>query len=545
MNSRLLARFVTVGVLLVSFALALGSAIQQSPTMDEQNHIARGAAYLGTGDPRMSVEHPPLVNVLSALPVHFLLHPTLPLDEWWEAAEWYHFADRFLWFANPDPQRIVFLARLPIIGLGLVLVSLVFRWANARFGARAGLLGAVFCALDPNVLAHMGVSTTDVGGTTFIFLASYALWRALQRPSWSRALWAGLALGLALSAKLSALVFVPIFALVAGLDLLGTRSGGLRRGMGHVGTLVLAGLVGTLVVWAGYGFRLGSLHEGGLVVPAPPYLRGVAAILDFTAGGRPSYLLGQYSDSGWWYYFPVAFAVKTPLATLLGIILAGVVVLWRRTRDDIFLLLPPLAYFLSSMTSSLNIGYRHLLPVLPFAAVHIGRLAAPDVSTIWTGWRRRVLRLVVAALVIWLAVGTLAIHPYFLAYFNPLGGGPDQGWRVLVDSNIDWGQDLKRLHEWMTREGVDHIQFSWFGPAYPEAYGIPYETLPGMPKGLLMWNDPPFDPDNPSPAVYVISVSNLVGLYFPDHDLYRWFLARTPDAKVGYSLFIYEVSADE
>jgi hypothetical protein len=352
-------------------------------------------------------------------------------------------------------------------------------------------------------------------------------------------------LGLALSAKLSASVFVPIFALVAGLDILGTRSGALRRGMIRLGTLALAGLVGALTVWAGYGFRLGPLCAGGPVVPAPPYLQGVEAILDFTAGGRPSYLLGQYSDEGWWYYFPVAFAVKTPPATLLGILLAGVVTFWRRERDDIFLLVPPLVYFLSSMVSSLNIGYRHLLPVLPFAAVHIGRLVATRDLAVRAGWRRLAHRLLIIVLVVWLIAGTCAIYPHFLAYFNRLAGGPDEGWRVLVDSNIDWGQDLKGLREWMTHESVDHVRLSLFGSAYPEAYGISYDLLPGLPMGFLMWEDPPFDPDNPSSGVYVISVSNLVGVYFPDHSLYRWFRARTPDAKVGYSLFIYEVSADE
>ena len=148
-------RFLVIGLLVLTFGLALTSAIQKSPTMDEQNHIARGVAYLGTGDPRLSVEHPPLVNVLSALPARLLLDLHLPLDTiWWEAGEWYHFADDFLWKANPDPDRIVFLARLPIIGLGVMLAALVFRWANARFGPWGGLLAAVFCALDPNILAH-------------------------------------------------------------------------------------------------------------------------------------------------------------------------------------------------------------------------------------------------------------------------------------------------------------------------------------------------------------------------------------------------------
>ncbi|MEE8392353.1 MAG: glycosyltransferase family 39 protein, partial [Anaerolineae bacterium] len=365
-------RYLAVVLLILSFGLALTSAMRKSPTMDEQNHIARGAAYLGTGDPRLSIEHPPLVNVLSALPAHALLDLHLPLDTvWWEASEWYHFADLFLWETNPNAEQIVFLARLPIIGLGLVLAALVFRWASARFGPWGGLLAAVFCALDPNILAHARLSTTDVGGTLFAFLAAYTLWRALRRPSIYRFLWAGLAMGLAFTAKLSALLFGPILTLAVLLDGLPDGPGRARRLLGRTILMLSVGLVGLLLVWAAYSFQVGPLEveESRINIPAPPYVRGVMAILNSAAGGRPGYLMGQISTEGWWYYFPVAFAVKTPPATLVGLLIATGLALRRPTRDDLLILVPPLAFFLASTTARLNLGYRHLLPVLPFLAV--------------------------------------------------------------------------------------------------------------------------------------------------------------------------------
>ena len=555
MSEAMRSRFLVVGLLATAFALALTSAVQKSPTMDEQNHIARGAAYLGTGDPRLSVEHPPLINVLSALPAHLLLDLHLPLDEWWEVGEWYHFADSFLWRANSHPDRIVFLARLPIIGLGLVLVSLVFRWAQHRWGPRSGLLAAAFCALDPNILAHTRLATTDVGGACFIFLAAYALWQAVRRPSWLRALGSGLAFGLALSAKLSNLLFGPIFALAVLVDALTGKRDRLCRVVCNLTLLAFTVLLGLLIVWAAYGFQVGPLPPGegiggesenssqGPLVPASPYLEGIRAILNFSASGRPAYLLGQYSHQGWWYYFPVAFAVKTPLATLVALILATGKVLRRFHRDDLLLLIPPLAYFLASMTSSLNIGYRHLIPVLPFLAVHIARLAQPTNQPA-NQPTNLFHRLLPTFLALWLAFATACIYPHFLAFFNPVGGGPQNGWHILVDANIDWGQDLKGLKAWMGREGVDHVRLSWFGSARPEAYGIAYDLLPGVPHGFALWEDPPFDRERPEPGVYAISVTNLVGVLFPDHDLFAWFRARPPDAKIGYSLFIYEVSAD-
>ncbi|MGD8966580.1 MAG: glycosyltransferase family 39 protein [Anaerolineae bacterium] len=530
------SRFLAIGLLLLSLGLALTSAVQKSPTMDEQNHIARGAAFLGTGDPRLSVEHPPVVNVLSALPAHLLLDLHLPLDEWWEAGEWYHFADSFMWRVNQHPDRIVFLARLPIMGIGLLLIALVFRWANSCFGPWGGLLAAAFCALDPNVLAHERLSTTEMGGTFFAFLAAYVFWRRLRQPSLVDTVLAGLALGLAFAAKLSALIFGPILALALLLDGAlnkSERSRDLPRRIGILGSVAVLAL---LVVWSSYGFQTGPLPGVGNTVPASPYIRGVQAVLDFAGGGRPAYLLGEVSSEGWWYYFPVAFAVKTPLATLIGLVVATGLMASRPTRDDLFILIPPVVLLLISTTVRLNLGYRHLLPILPFLAVHIGRLAKRPVFK-----TKPVSMYFVIGLAAWLAISTLTIYPHFLAYFNAIGGGPERGWRILVDSNIDWGQDLKGLGIWMEQEDVERVKLSWFGSARPQAYGIPHDLLPGLPYGFSAWEDPPFNPEQPEPGVYAISVSNLVGVAFPDHDLYAWFRARQPSTKIGYSLFVYRV----
>jgi hypothetical protein len=142
---------------------------------------------------------------------------------------------------------------------------------------------------------------------------------------------------------------------------------------------------------------------------------------------------------------------------------------------------------------------------------------------------------------VWLGVGTLRLHPHFLAFFNAIGGGPENGWHVLVDSNIDWGQDLIGLRRWMDQEGVDSVRLGWFGSAPPEAYGVRHELLPGLPHGYELWRDPPVDLDQPEPGVYAVSVTNLVGAVLPDPALYRWFLGRDPDARIGHSVFIYRV----
>ncbi len=538
-------RFLIVLLLLISFGLCLTSAIQKSPTMDEQNHIARGAAYLGTGDPRLNIEHPPVVNVLSALPSHLLLDLRLPLDEWWEVAEWYHFADNFLWHANQDPDAIVFLSRLPIIGLGLLLTSLVFRWARRRFGAWGGLLAAAFCGLDPNILAHERLSTTDLGATFFILLAAYAFWRLSRQLSPRRVLAAGLALGLAFAAKLSALVFGPILGLTFLLDGMRHSSHRARHLLRRLALGAAVATLALLVIWGSYLFQVGPFEGISVPAPAPPYLEGVQAILSLAAGGRPAYLLGRISTEGWWYYFPVAFAVKTPLPTLLGLLVASLVMILQPSRDDLFVWFPPLAFFLILMTARLNLGYRHLLPILPFLAIHVGRLAQPSAFRFLAHQSSQVdlCRFVSIVLAAWLTASTVSIYPHFLAYFSPLGGGPENGWRILVDSNIDWGQDLKELRKWMVHGNVERVKLSWFGSAPPEAYGIEHQLLVGVPHGFTMWQDPPFNPDQPEPGVYAISVTNLVGAALPDPDLYAWFRRHPPDDRVGYTIFIYRVEA--
>jgi 4-amino-4-deoxy-L-arabinose transferase-like glycosyltransferase len=545
-------------LLLVFFGLALSSATGDSPTMDEQNHIGRGLAFLRTGDPRLSVEHPPLVNALSALPL-LTERVDLPLSDWsWEAGEWYRFSDLVLWQLAPDPERMVFLARVPIILLATLLGALLFRATRHWSGPAAGTLALALYVLDPNLMAHARYATTDLGAAAFGFLAGVALWWAAEREyRWGPAALAGAAFGLALGAKLSTAVLGVPFGLLALIDLGLRRRGDWRRLAGQALRLGVAyPLTALVVLWALYGFDVGPVEGIGAAVPMPLFWRGVTTMLDFSGGGRPSFLLGHFSTEGFRAYFPVALAVKTPLAFLLLLLWAAVrfvVVPWRdlgarawaRIRTPLFLLLVPAVYFVASLQSALNLGYRHLLPMLPFlfafVAGQLGALVRP--GSVLT---RRTLVPGVAIFLSagWLAVANRAIYPHYVSYFNEIVG-PANGYRVLVDSNIDWGQDLKRLKAWMDEAGVERVKLAWFGSAPPEAYGIVYDPLPGMPHHFDLWESPPFDPAAPEPGVYAISASILEELHRRDEDktVFTWFRQREPDDRVGYSILIYRVVA--
>ncbi|MBC8263252.1 MAG: glycosyltransferase family 39 protein [Anaerolineales bacterium] len=559
MNRSKLVNFIAVGLLGLMFALMVSSARLKSPVMDEQNHIARGYAYLRTGDLRLNLPHPPLVNSLSAAPLLLLPDLKLPTDSpAWERAHTITFATQFLWHANHNADQIVLVARLPIILLAILLGCFVFAWARELHGPLVGLLALGLYVFDPNILAHARLTTTDLGVTCFLFMAVYCFWRWLNHPTWPRLAVAGFTLGLALVSKYSALVLMPILPLIGLAHILISRQGEAREDTTIVQrTWNLAVAVGLmfalagLVVWAVYGFEVGPLTEGGIPVPIPTYIRGLQGVFRHLDRGHLAFLHGDYFTTARWDFFPVAFAIKTPLPTLILLCLSvGWMVKQRAWRSAYPLLLPVLIYLAISLSSkSLNIGYRHILPLLPFLFVFASGVAR---SQAWGESLRIEPRHLPGAaacllLAVWYLVGSVRIYPDYLAYFNELVGGPDNGWHYLVDSNLDWGQDLKGLERYMERAGIEEVYLSWFGSTYPDAYGydIPHRLLPSYVYYPGQVTGVTFNPLRPAPGVYAISATNLQGVYFSDHDLFAWFRERQPLAKIGYSIFIYEVGGEE
>ncbi len=565
-RDHLLFRLVAVAALLLFFFLALNSLIDDSPTIDEQNHIARGLAFLRTGDPRLSLEHPPLINVLSALPLLTMPELRLPTDHpsWDRREGWYEFADLFLWQYNDhDVDRIVFLARLPIVYLTMMLALAGFVFSRLLWGRVAALVALLFFLFEPNLLAHGRYATTDMGGILLTFVTTLLLWRMWQSGAswkWRSVLGVAVAMGLAFGSKLSALGFLPIWLLLAVLPLYPTHRSWLKDSMWRVLQTLIAATVSLLVVWAIFGFQWGTYDVDGPLAflsgfsgPAPTYVGGISQILTLTGGsGRPSFLLGQFSEIGFLSYFPVAFAVKTPLVLLALIVIAAGVLLWRRdTRPSAaFLLATALSFYALTMFSALNIGYRHVLPSLPYLLVLSAGLASPKLySRASAGesdeWRTRVWQWVAVGGTVLLLITTLSIHPHYLSTFNQVAGGPENGYNVLVDSNIDWGQDLIRLQRWMDDHDVDTVNLAWFGTAAPAYYGINYTPLPGLGRDEFFrrWWDVPFDRYSPEPGIYAISVTNLqeMPLREDEKTVFAWFREHPPDDRVGYSILIYDL----
>lgn len=512
------------------FNQLMAHARASSLTFDEGPHIAAGYTYLRTGDLRLQPVHihPPLANVLAAAPL--LLQPDLPDPrriDGWEIASLSAVTDAVVW-QYPYPARMALAARLPIIWMTLLLVAVVCRWATDLWGPRGGLLALLLLAFDPNIIAHGSLVTTDMAvtlwGTVMLFLVA----RALRRPHAGYAAGAGIALGLALASKVSALSLIPALGILALLAPVRLR----HRLGAALGGLALA----ALTLWAAYGFEFRPVSGFLLPLPAATHLEIYRSLQDHYRLGHPAFLMGQNSDHGWWYYFPIAFALKTPLPTVL-LALASLIgrpnLELQALRRWAPLAAFPLVYLASTPFSTVNIGYRHLLPVLPFLFILAGRAVR---STEYGRTSYSVFRVpLLVCLLAWLALGTLHVAPHYLAFFNELSGGPAGGYRYLVDSNLDWGQNLWQLRDWMRENGVGRVFYAHYSPARPEVYGVSVDWLPPDPRAV------PFTPLDPAPGVYAIGATVLQGVYTPDLNTYAWFRARTPLARLGYALFLYRV----
>jgi hypothetical protein len=551
------------GGLLLAGAIALQAGLSihamsgNSATFDEAAHLPAGYTHLALGDHRLNPEQPPLVKRLAAAPL-LLVRPQLRSDDVaWEQARQWEFGRRFLYRWN-DADRLLFLGRLPIVALAGFLVAAVFLEARRRFGRLAGTTAAFLAALSPEVLAHGSVVTTDLGFALFFFLAVVAWDRALASPGVRPWLLAGLATGGAFATKFSAPILVPVIAGVTALGLLDVPAGGRARWLWRSarGSLAVAA-VALLVLWASYGFRAALSPDAAvraallppleapaaspLVAPAlaaarlglvpEDYARGFLFVMAHSEA-RASFLDGRLSESGFPAYFFFTLLYKTPLPLLLlgGVALRRAPRLAR--RDAALLWLPVAVYAAFAFTRGLQIGHRHLLPLLPFLLVAAAEAAAALVAA-----RRTAPRALVAVLAVWYAGGTLANHPHHLAYFNEIAGGPANGWRHLVDSNLDWGQDLQRLAAWSRREGVGRLKLSYFGSADPGYYGIDSEALPGYRAP----HPPRLTREIVPGDVLAVSATHLQGVYLDpgDRPLMERVRSMAPVARVGRSIFVY------
>jgi hypothetical protein len=553
-------------VLLVAFALqALEAARRDSVTVDEFLHVPVGLHALHTGDLRQDPMNSQVPRMLTALPV------LASGAEWsppagtisWNLGQWFMVANAARY------QELFVRARAVVVLLALVAAAVTARWAFALYGEGAALVALFLFTFSPSLLAHGHLATLDMPGTLGFLLALYANWRLLADPSPRRAAWLGAAVGVANLLKLSGFVLFAMILATWAVRTFAERPRDVRLAT-WARLMAIAGAVALLVVNAGYAFdgsltplREATLADGGklarlaggapwLRLPLPrPFIDGIDMVLEVGKVREPSYFLaGELSADGWWYYHLAAFAVKCPLPVLLASIAATVAwaMGYSRGRRDYAVFMPvALLFAANSAFNSLHIGERHVLAAYPLLFIAIspwlagaiegvcrGRRAEAERPAAATSGRQWSAAVVAVGVLAWTAVGTVAVAPRYLQFFNEAAGGPAGGHRVLIDSNLDWGQDLIRLREWMGRNRVDSVALAYFGRVHPSIYGIAFTPLE---RGL-------------SRGAAVVSASFLMGrpyfwylggrLRWVPHETYGWLRGHTPVARVG-SMFVFDL----
>ncbi len=571
-NTPGVSRCVAVALLLLSFGLALTSARGKSATFDEDAYVGKGAAVWFRGNYGLRTAHPVLAPLIGTAPL--LIEPGFaeavnsPKCETGSARR----CGRELLFFRSNTRRVLFLVRLPTVALLVALGALVYRWARELYGPWGGPLALTIYAFEPNLLAHGRLLTLDLPATACVCLVLYTAWQFWRQPAWWRLAAWGVALGLAGATRYTLVFVVPVLmvALVYAAHAEPSRRFGsgfqarsdfICQAASHcqsssqpspgrlnalakaVAATGVAGIIAALTVWAIYGFTFGPVPDLGIRLPAPAYFYDLKELLAYHSKPQDAFLLGNHYTGGWWPYFVVTLAVKTPLPVLilLGATLASLRCGQSPTEPrggvrwgEVLILITAGFYYALSLLNPFNIGHRHLLPILPLVAILIGRLAPRLIAG------RRLYRYATGVLIGWLVFGTLRIYPHFLAYFNELVG-PRDGYRVLVDSNLDWGQDLPALEQYLTEHDVSSLYLSWFGESRPWQYDIPYRFIPSKPDELSDIHTRVYHPDYPPPGAYAISATNLQALLFDDKDLFAWFLQSEPVAQPGYSILIYNV----
>jgi hypothetical protein len=356
----------------------------------------------------------------------------------------------------------------------------------------------------------------------------------VQRPTTRRSLLFGACTGLAIVSKFSVFAFLPVSAGAALLCYLVAARPGWRTLLADIRRrfvpLLLAAAVAILVVWAVYRFSIGKVAYLGMTLPFPELFDGIKEVFQHNAIGHPAYLLGKRSHFGWWYYYPVVLAVKTPLP-FLALFFIGLAVSLRKSRRALAAYWLPLAFSLGilcfSLTSHINIGVRHILPV------YLGFSITAAIGAVWLyrqSSRARWALWILGALLVWHGATSLLSHPDYIPYTNLLAG--DYPERILVDSDLDWGQDMIRLGKRLRELGARQVAFNPLVMSYlEEAHGFPPITL--------------MQPTRPSPgwnaASLTVMLSSRLGLYdqFPNAKL--WTEGVKPTERVGKGVYLWYI----
>lgn len=555
-------------LLLTFFSFSLLGSKFDSPISDEPGHIAAGIAYFRQNNLVYNSGSPLLANILSSIPLNFYLNNNdIPHDSSFSQTGYLHSFARELMYQNKyHIDTFLLLARLPIIILGTGIGLLIYLWTSQLVGPTAALFPLSLYVFDTNFLAHSHYATTDVPLTFFFMLTLFLYWCYLKYRRRYLYLLTILSFVLAQLTKISAIYLVP---LVWVLEIFYPSPANKKFKSLFILTAVLG-----LSTWLGinllYGFSgLGkSLHyflthdpsflnspfsidsvesllpfKDSVLVqylykdfPLPisyHYLKVFGWVLFRSQLGQTAFLLNQFSDSGWWYYFPLTLFFKLHPITILGFLASLLFVFNKnnthhRTYVGMFIVIA--FYLLAASTSGINTGIRLVFPIIPFVFI----LSGISISKL-----KNKIPFLLPLLLLVLSYSTIAVFPHYLGYLNNAAGPSSRHHLVLADSNIDWGQDLKHLSRYLDTLPKDtSIKMNLFGVTTPETYGHDY---PLYGPSWIREDNAEYSCEPIDNTLFIISTNQLIGLYLDNHDCFSWLQEKSPITTIGTSIFVYDL----
>ncbi len=570
--------------------LAIISQKQESAIMDEVAHIPAGYSYLAQKDMRLNPEHPPLLKDLSAIPALFMNDINFPKDSTaWTTdvnSQW-DFGFKFLYGSNNNADKIIFWARIPMLLLLILLGFFIYRWTKELYGKIPALFATILFAFSPTFIAHGRYVTTDVGAAFAFFFASYFFIKFLKNPTNKNLFWAGITFGIAQLIKFSLILLIPYFGILILIWIYikwRENKQFWKMFFKYIGLFLVILIIGYLLIYPVYLFHIADypvekqisdttyiastfplkpagdaviwMSKQPILRPYAQYTLGLFMVFIRATGGNTTYFLGDVTNQGWKSYFPIVYAIKEPLAlhvftiiTLLVLAAGGTLAVWKKIFKSlphflknnftaIAMIIFLIIYWGASITSNLNIGIRHILPIFPFVYILIsGQIKKlfekiHNKSLIIVSW------LVVVGLLIWYVISSLLSFPYYLTYFNELVSGNKNGYIYVTDSNLDWGQDLKRLAKWVDENRIDKVYIDYFG-------GGDYKYYLGE-KAESWWGDR--NPKDAKGKWLAISATFLKqGQAQPTKgwnkptDFYMWLNQYQPITVIGNSIFVYYI----
>lgn len=589
MFSDRLTNIIAFSLLALMFLMALFSMMGDSLTFDEKAHIGAGFSYLLKQDYRLNPEHPPLIKDLAAFPLIFLnLHFPDNISSWTQkdqAPPWwaqFDFGREFLYYSGNDPVKIIFWSRLMMILLVIFLGWLIFWWIKKMAGKDSALLVLFLFAFSPTLLAHGRLVTTDIGAALGAVIAIIFWLKFLENPSWKNVVLTGLIFGLAQLFKFTLLLLLPFFLIITVIYALFFKEKEISLGKNvllYLSKTILISLIGFLfVIWPFYQFHILNYppeqqlrdtisdissnpipfakeitiwmaKQDFLRAPAQ-YFRGVLMAFQRSEWGNTTYFLGKISAKGFLNYFPVIYLFKEPLSlhllTILAILLFFTTFLVRKKKTQslkltkenfwifaIFLWI--LTYWLAAIRSNLNIGIRHLIPVLPFTYILVVLAIHQSFQFVSKRTLQGGISVLTTLLFLWYFSSSILSFPHYLSYYNEIGGGAKEGYKIAVDSNYDWGQDFYRLLKFIQENKIEKIYLDYFGGEEP-SYWLKEKYIKFDPREIRNY-----------PKGYLaVSANHLMGgmaIGTPDFNqetgYYNWLIGKNPISRAGQSIFIY------